>query len=85
MFDLEKPNYLIFIDIACEVSKVLPLYSSKYSRKDYNQRQLMALYILKQKSKLSYDEFIEDFRTRNCAIEDLQLKERKARLNTYLK
>jgi len=34
----------------------------------------MTLYILKQKSKLSYDEFIDDFKTRDCAIADLQLK-----------
>jgi len=34
----------------------------------------MALYILKQKSKLSYDEFVDDFKTRDSAIADLQLK-----------
>jgi hypothetical protein len=34
----------------------------------------MSLYILKQKSKLSYEEFIQDISTRDCAIQDLGLK-----------
>jgi len=66
--------YLEFIDIAVEISKRLPEYSSKFSKKDFTQRQLMTLYFLKQKSKLSYDDFIEDFSTRTSAIEDLCLK-----------
>jgi len=70
----QSSNYLTFVDIAFEVSKVLPNYSSKFSKRNFTQRQLLALYILKQKSKLSYEEFLEDFSTRNCAIEDLQLK-----------
>jgi len=69
-----KPRYLSFIDIACEVAKMLPDYSSKFSNRIFTQRQLMALYILKQKSKLSYEEFIDDFKTRDSAIADLQLK-----------
>lgn len=67
-------NYLNFIDIAVEVSGILPNHSSKFSKKDFTQRQLMTLYILKQKSKLSYDEFIDDFKTRDCAIIDLGLR-----------
>ena len=67
-------NYLNFIDIAVEVSRILPDYSSKFSKQDFTQKQLMTLYILKQKSKMSYDEFIDDFTTRNCAIQDLELK-----------
>ena len=31
----------------------------------------MTLYLLKQKSKLSYEEFIDDFKTRDSAIADL--------------
>lgn len=65
--------YLEFIDIAMEVSKRLPDYSSKFSKKCFTQRQLMALYFLKQKSKLSYEGFIEDFSTRTLAIEDMCL------------
>jgi hypothetical protein len=64
----------MFIDIAFEVSKVLPDYSNKFSKQSFTQRQLMALYILKQKSKLSYKEFLKDFSEKTCAIEDLQLK-----------
>ena len=71
---LVKPRYLSFIDIACEVTKILPNYSSKYSKREFTQRQLMILYLLKQKSKLSYEEFIDDFKTRDSAIADLQLK-----------
>lgn len=67
-------RYLEFIDIANTLSNRLPKYSCKFSRKDFTQRQLMTLYVLKQKSKLSYDDFIEDFKTRDCAILDLDLK-----------
>lgn len=67
-------NYLNFIDVvALEVSKELPEYSSKYSRKDFTQRQLVTLYLLKQKSKLSHDNFVDDFSTRDSAIERLGL------------
>lgn len=69
-----KPRYLSFIDIAFEVTRILPDYSSKYSNKIFTQKQLMTLYLLKQKSKLSYEEFIDDFKTRDSAIADLQLK-----------
>lgn len=69
-----KPRYLSFIDIACKVSKRLPDYSSRFSNKIFTQKQLMSLYILKIKSKLSYEEFIDDFETRDSAILDLQLK-----------
>lgn len=67
-------NYLNFIDIAYEVSTILPNYSSKYSKQVFTQRQLLTLYLLKQKSKLSYDEFVDDFSTRDSAIADLCLK-----------
>ena len=66
-------NYLNFIDIAVKVSRILPDYSGKFSKQDFTQKQLMTLYILKQKSKMSYDEFVDDFATRNCAIQDLGL------------
>jgi len=44
-----------------------------YSRKDFTQQQLLALYVLKQKSKLSYDYFVDDFRTRDSAMLELGL------------
>jgi len=69
-----KPKYLSFIDIACEVTRRLPNYSSKFSNRIFTQRQLMMLYILKQKSRLSYEDFVDGLKTRNSAIADLQLK-----------
>ena len=70
----QKPNYLKFIDVALNLSEELPTYSNKYSRRDYTQRQLFVLFLLKQKSKLSYDNFVDDFSTRDSAIEKLELK-----------
>ena len=69
----DKPRYLDFINIAVQLACLLPVYSSKFSRKDFTQQQLMALYILKQKSKLSYDDFVDDFRTRDSALLELGL------------
>ena len=70
----QSSDYLKFIDIAVEVSRILPNHSSKFSKREFTQRQLMTLYLLKQKSKLSYDGFVDDFSTRDCAIQDLGLK-----------
>jgi hypothetical protein len=69
----QSSSYLTFIDIAFKVSKVLPNYSNKFSKQNFTQRQLRTLYLFKQKSKLSYDNFVEDFSTRTCAFEDLGL------------
>lgn len=68
------PTYLKFIDVAMKLSVELARYSNKYSRKDFTQQQLLTLLLLKQKSKLSYDDFIDDFATRTLAIEKLELK-----------
>jgi hypothetical protein len=70
---ISKPKYLDFINIAVELSSLLPPYSNKFSRKDFTQQQLMTLYILKQKSKLSYDDFVDDFKTRDSAMLELAL------------
>lgn len=64
----DKPKYLWYINIAVEVASGIPPYSSKHSRKDFTQQQLMALIVLKQKSKLRYDCFVDDFKIRNSAI-----------------
>lgn len=56
------------------ISESLPVYSNKHSRRDYTQRQLFVLFLLKQKSKLSYDDFVDDFSTRDSAIKRLKLK-----------
>lgn len=68
-----KPKYLDFINIAVSLACLIPPYSNKFSRKDFTQQQLMALYILKQKSKLSYDDFVDDFSTRDSAMLELGL------------
>jgi len=68
-----RPKYLDFINVAVELASLLPAYSSKYSKKCFTQQQLMALYILKQKSKLSYDDFVDDFMTRDIAMLELGL------------
>lgn len=68
-----KPKYLEFINVALVIACLLPAYSSKYSKKTFTQQQLMVLYILKQKSKLSYDDFVDDFKTRDSAMLELGL------------
>jgi len=67
-------KYLGFIDVALKLAKHLPDYSCKHSRKDFTQKQLFVLYLLKQKSKLSYDDFVDDFSTRDSVIEKLKLE-----------
>lgn len=67
------PRYLSFIGLAVELASTIPPYSSKFSKKTFTQQQLMALYILKQKSKMSYDEFVDDFKTRDSAMLELGL------------
>lgn len=69
----DKPRYLEFINIAVELASSIPPYSGKYSRKDFTQQQLLTLYVLKQKSKMSYDDFTDDFRTRDSAMLELGL------------
>lgn len=70
-----RPEYLDFINIAVELASLIPPYSSKYSKRTYTQQQLLALYILKQKSKLSYTDFVDDFMTRDSAMLELGLFE----------
>lgn len=71
--NIDRPRYLDFINIAVEIASLIPPYSSKYSKKTFTQQQLLALYVLKQKSKLSYVEFADDFRTRDSAMLELGL------------
>lgn len=70
---IDRPKYLDFISVAVEIGGLLPPYSSKYSKRLFTQQQLLALYILKQKSKLSYDDFVDDFMTRDSAMLELGL------------
>ena len=41
----------------------IPLYSSKYSRKDFTLWQFIALLVLMQRTRKSYREFVDDFLT----------------------
>lgn len=70
-----RPKYLDYINVAVELAGLLPPYSSKYSKRKFTQQQLMALYILKQKSKMGYEEFLDDFKTRDSAMLELGLYE----------
>lgn len=70
---LGRSKYLDFINVAVEVGSLLLPYSCKFSKKVFTQQQLLALYVLKQKSKLSYDEFVDDFQTRDSAMIELGL------------
>jgi len=73
MFYVDIPRYLSFIDVAVRLASTIQPYSSKYSKKTFTQQQLLVLYILKQKSKLSYSEFVDDFKTRDSALLELGL------------
>lgn len=68
-----KLKYLEFINIAVELSSIIPPYSSKYSKKTFTQQQLLTLLVLKQKSKLSYDDFVDDFGIKEGAMLELGL------------
>lgn len=74
MKEIGKSRYLSFIEIALELAERYPEYASKFSKKIFTQRQMITLYVLKQKSKLSYGEFVDDFSTRDSAITKLGLK-----------
>jgi len=56
-----NPSRLIKASELClgVVSKAIPEYSSKYSRKDYTQWQLLTLVCIKERYRLKYREFIE--------------------------
>ena len=62
--DISDSTYINFIEIALELVGVIPPYASKYSKRTFTQQQLFVLLILKQKLRLSYDNFIDDLKTR---------------------
>jgi IS5 family transposase len=71
-----NPSKLIKFAKAClgVVSKVIPEHSSKYSRKDYTQHQLMTLVCLMRKYKPKYRDFIELLEVMNRLAEFLGLE-----------
>lgn len=71
-----NPSKLLKFAEAClgVVSKKMPKYSSKYSRKDYTQHQLMTLVCLMRKYKPKYGDFIEILEVMDSLIEFLGLE-----------
>ena len=66
--EIKNSTYITFIEIAMELVGAIQPYSSKYSKKMFTQQQLFILLILKQKLKLSYNELIEDMKTRESIL-----------------
>ena len=64
----------MFIDLAQELVKDMPLFNSKFSKKTYNNHQKMTILLLKQKTKLSYDLLIDDLSTRTVVLDKIGLK-----------
>src|SRR3989344_3716294 len=65
---IKKSKYKNFIEKTMELVSAIQPYSSKYSKKIFTQQQLFILLILKQKLKLSYNELIEDMKTRESIL-----------------
>ena len=66
--EIKNSTYITFIEIAMELVSVIRPYSNKYSKKKFTQQQLFILLILKQKLKISYNELIEDMKTRESIL-----------------
>lgn len=70
-----KQSKLInFIGVALELCSCLPLFFSKFSRKDFTVHQLLTMLVLKQKLKCGFDVLIDDLQTRPVIISMLGLK-----------
>lgn len=67
-------KFINFVKVALELCVVLPLYFSKFSRKDFTVHQLLVLLVLKQKLKCSYDTLVDDLGTRPFVVKLLGLK-----------
>ena len=66
--DISDTKFVVFINVAIELCQCLPLYFSKFSRKDFTVHQLLILLVLKQKLKCSYDNLIDDLKTRPLIV-----------------
>jgi len=62
--DISDSTYINFIETALELVGIIPPYASKYSKRTFTQQQLFVLLILKQKLRLSYDNLVDDLKTR---------------------
>ena len=67
-------RFINFVKVALELCVVLPLYFSKFSRKDFTVHQLLVLLVLKQKLKCSYGTLVDDLETRPFVVKLLGLK-----------
>lgn len=67
-------KFINFVKVVLELCECLPLYFSKYSRKDFTVHQLLVLLVLKQKLKCSFDVLVDDLETRPFVVELLGLK-----------
>jgi len=72
--NVDSSKFLVFINLAIELCRCLPLYFSKHSRKDFTVHQLLILLVIKQKLKCSYDTLIDDLKTRPFVIQLIGLK-----------
>lgn len=70
---IKDSAYTHFIELCLKLCSCIPLFFSKYSKKTYNNHQLLSLLIFKQKLKISYAELIEDLKTRPTILQILSL------------
>lgn len=66
--NISDSTYIKFIEIALELVGVISPYASKYSKRIFTQQQLFVLLVLKQKLRLSYDNLIDDLKTRKSIL-----------------
>lgn len=72
--EVSNCKFINFVEIALELCVCLPLYFSKFSRRDFTVHQLLVLLVLKQKLKCSYDTLVDDLETRPFVVQLLGLK-----------
>ncbi len=72
--DVRNTIIFKFVEFALELCECLPLYFSKYSRKDFTVHQLVVLLVLKQKLKCSYSALIDCLKTMPSIVNVLGLK-----------
>lgn len=86
--DRKESRYLRIVRSVFAVCRrqAIPLYSSKYSRKDFTLWQHIAILVLFQRIGKSYSEFVDDWLTVSTAIvEALGLKEKLPHYTTVEK
>lgn len=74
MLGVSNSVFISFVEIALELCVCLPLYFSKFSRKDFTVHQLLVLLVLKQKLKCNYESLVDDLETRPVVVQLIGLK-----------